>query len=71
MSPKENAAKDGRETSNLGSTDFILGRIFESVQDYALKEVVKSKDGVNERSVQALIASNKFRGANCSLLRGN
>ena len=52
------------------STDFILGRIFESVQEYALKEVVKSKDGVNEKPVQAVIASNMFRAANCSLLRG-
>lgn len=52
------------------STDFILGRIFENVQEYSLREVVKSKDGVNEKAVQILIASNKFRAANCSLVRG-
>jgi hypothetical protein len=50
------------------STDFMLGRIFERVQDHALKEVVSSKDTINEPAVQAVIAGNKFRSSNCQLL---
>ena len=50
------------------STDFILGRIYEAAQDEALKDVFGPAGQMNSNELQLVIAQNKFRKSNCSLL---
>lgn len=50
------------------NTDFILGRIFESAQESALKEVYKTGNDFNSEELQKSIAENKYRDGNCKLL---
>lgn len=45
--------------------DFMLGRIYASAQDYALKEVFKTGDHFNSDEEQRAIALNEFRKLNC------
>lgn len=48
--------------------DFMLGRIYESAQDNALKEIYRVGDHFNTGEEQELAASNKFASSNCQLI---
>ena len=48
--------------------DFMLGRIYESAQDNALKDVYRTGENATSEADQQLIASNKFTSANCQLI---
>lgn len=48
--------------------DFVLGRVFESAQENALKDVI-TPDGITSKDLQATLARSKFTKQNCSLLR--
>lgn len=48
--------------------DFMLGRVYESAQDSALKEVFNTGEHFNSDEVQGTIAANKFRKFNCQLI---
>lgn len=48
--------------------DFMLGRIYESAQDNALKDVYRVGDHFNSDEEQELAASNKFASSNCQLI---
>lgn len=59
------------------TSDFVLGRLFEVISGYAFDQVTKRdaygqalplEDYVNDPAVQAVIASNLMRRANCSVL---
>lgn len=50
------------------SPDFMLGRIYASAQDSALKEVFKTGDHFNSDEEQRIIAVNEFRKLNCQLI---
>lgn len=49
--------------------EFILGRIFETAQEEALDEVLKTGDEFNSDEMQRIISGNKFRDGNCQLIR--
>ena len=51
--------------------DFMLGRVYESTQDAALKDVLRTNGNLNSDDVQALLARNKYTEQNCRLLRAN
>ena len=48
--------------------DFMLGRIYESAQNSALKEVYKTGEHFNSDEDQKIIANNKFEKLNCELI---
>ena len=48
--------------------DFILGRVFESAQDNALKDVFATNGNLNSEKLQTTIANNRFHERNCALL---
>ncbi len=48
--------------------DFMLGRVFESAQENALKDVI-TPNSIASRDFQATLARTKFTKQNCSLLR--
>jgi len=48
--------------------DFMLGRIYESAQDNALKDVYRVGDHFNSDEEQELAASNKYASSNCQLI---
>lgn len=48
--------------------DFMLGRVFESAQDSALKEIFKTGDHFNSNEEQKAIAKNNFWNLNCQLI---
>lgn len=48
--------------------DFMLGRIYESAQENALKDVYRVGDHFNADEEQELAASNKFASSNCQLI---
>jgi hypothetical protein len=48
--------------------DFILGRIYESAQSNALKNIYNVGDHFNSEEEQELAASNKFSSSNCQLI---
>ncbi|MGS1121059.1 hypothetical protein [Rhodanobacter sp. UC4436_H3] len=48
--------------------DFILGRIYESAQSNALKNIYSVGDHFNSEKEQELAASNKFSSSNCQLI---
>lgn len=48
--------------------EFILGRIYETCQEEALKDVFNSGDQYNTEELQKSIAENKFMDANCQLI---
>ncbi|MNB77589.1 hypothetical protein PS726_01830 [Pseudomonas fluorescens] len=50
------------------SPDFMLGRIYESAQNSALKDVYKTGDQFNSDEEQIAIAANEFRKLNCQLI---
>lgn len=47
--------------------DFILGRVFESAQHNALKDVITS-DSVLDKDLRQTLASRKYTAANCEIL---
>lgn len=47
--------------------DFILGRVFESAQENALKDVI-TMDSVLHKDLQRSIASRKFTAGNCEII---
>jgi hypothetical protein len=49
------------------SVDFILGRVFESAQDNALKEVITTETVLSKDLKQGL-ASHKYTSGNCELI---
>ena len=49
--------------------DFILGRVYESAKDNALKDVLTTSDGLTSDDLQAKLAGNKFIKQNCRFLR--
>lgn len=49
--------------------DFMLGRIYESAQDEALKDVLRTDGKLNADEIQAIIAQNKYTKQNCRLLK--
>lgn len=51
--------------------EFILGRLYESSYDDALKEVFKTDEEFNSDELQKIIAADKFRGGNCELIGKN
>lgn len=48
--------------------DFMLGRIYESAQDNALKDIYRVGDHFNTDEEQELAASTKFASSNCQLI---
>jgi hypothetical protein len=50
------------------SPDFMLGRIYESAQDSALKDVFNTEDYFNSDEEQKTIAKNRFLKLNCQLI---
>lgn len=48
--------------------DFMLGRIYASAQDSALKDVFKTGDHFNSDEEQRVIALNEFRKMNCQFI---
>lgn len=48
--------------------DFMLGRIFESAQDNALKDVYRVGDYFNSEKEQEVAAATKFASSNCQLI---
>jgi hypothetical protein len=48
--------------------DFMLGRVYEAAQDYALKDVFKTGEHVNSTEAQKTIAQNEFSKKNCRLI---
>jgi hypothetical protein len=51
------------------TSDFMLGRIYESAQDHALKDVYQVGDHFNNDEEQEFAASSKFASSNCQLIR--
>ncbi len=49
------------------TADFILGRVFESVQENALKDVITT-ESVLHKELQQAIASRKFTAGNCEVI---
>jgi hypothetical protein len=49
------------------SIDFILGRVFESAQENALKDVI-TQDSVVHKDLQISIASRKYSSGNCDII---
>lgn len=47
--------------------DFILGRVFESAQENALKDVITT-DSVLHKDLQRSIASRKYTSGNCEII---
>lgn len=50
------------------TSEFILGRIFDSAQTEALSDVYKTGESDNSEEMQKIIAGNKYRDGNCQLL---
>lgn len=50
------------------SIDFILGRVYESAQDNALKGVFLTNGELNSRELQVAYSETKFQKANCRLV---
>lgn len=50
------------------SVDFMLGRVFESAQDYALKDVISTGGTYNPQDLQQTLARSKYQRANCALI---
>ena len=50
------------------SPDFMLGRIYESAQDSALKDVFSTGEHFNSNEEQKAIAKNKLWNLNCQLI---
>lgn len=50
------------------SEDFMLGKIYQTIQESALEDVLKTGDDLNSDEVQKVIAGNKFRDSNCQLI---
>ena len=48
--------------------DFMLGRIFESAQDNALKDVYETEGKFNSDETQGMLASSKFASSNCQII---
>lgn len=51
------------------TSDFILGRVFESAVDNVTKNIFSSGTGLNSKELQKSLAQNKFAQKNCRLLR--
>ncbi|MEQ6342937.1 MAG: hypothetical protein M3A44_15160 [Gammaproteobacteria bacterium] len=49
------------------TADFILGRVFESAQENALKDVITT-ESVLHKDLQEAIASRKFTSGNCEII---
>lgn len=49
--------------------DFMLGRVYESAQEEALKGVFRTNEAFNTEEVQASLARSEFTKQNCRLLR--
>ncbi len=50
------------------STDFMLGRIFEAIQENAVEDIFKTGDKFNSKEVQVILAQTKFGKRNCELI---
>jgi hypothetical protein len=48
--------------------DFILGRIYQTAEESALEDVLKTGETLNPDESQKVIAQNKFHKANCELI---
>jgi hypothetical protein len=48
--------------------DFVLGRVFESAQENALKDVI-TPSSVTNKELKVLLAQGKFSKQNCNVLR--
>ena len=49
--------------------DFMLGRVYESAQEEALKNVLRTNGNLNTDEVQASLARSAYTKQNCRLLR--
>ncbi|WP_133155097.1 hypothetical protein [Kinneretia aquatilis] len=50
--------------------DFMLGRMYESAQDEALKDVTKTGQQLNSDDLQKTLAQSKYTKKNCRLVGG-
>lgn len=48
--------------------DFMLGRVFESAQDTALKNILKTGDKLNADEVRRMLAQGDYNKQNCRLI---